>query len=117
VTTLTITNAKKNLGKWLSAAVNGQEIGIVSGATVVALRPVQIEAADYAWREYGLTEADLDAFIQADNKRIQAARRAGKFVTLPGNLKEAFEKISAHRSRRAKAASRASAKRVRRSRS
>jgi hypothetical protein len=113
VTTLTITNAKKNLGKWLSAAVNGQEIGIVFGANVVALRPIQIEAADYAWREYGLTEVDLDAFIRADNKRIEAMRRAGKFVTLPGNLKEALEKISAHRSRRAKAAPRSSAKRAR----
>lgn len=106
MTTLTITSAKKHLGKWLLAAVNGQEIGIVSGATVVALRPVQVEAADYAWREYGLTETDLDAFIRADNKRIEALRRAGKFVTLPGNLKEAVEKISTHRSRRAKAASR-----------
>lgn len=112
MTTLTITDAKKNLGKWLLAAVSGEEIGIVSGATVVALRPVQIEAADYAWREYGVTEADLEAFIQADNKRIEAVRGAGKFVTLPGNLKEAFEKISAHRSRRAKAVSRSSAKRA-----
>jgi antitoxin (DNA-binding transcriptional repressor) of toxin-antitoxin stability system len=112
VTTLTITDAKKNLGKWLLAAVNGQEVGIVSGATVVALRPVQIEAADYAWREYGVTEADMDAFIRADNKRIETVRRTGKFVTLPGNLKEPFEKISAHRSRRAKAASRSSAKRT-----
>jgi antitoxin (DNA-binding transcriptional repressor) of toxin-antitoxin stability system len=112
VTTLTITDAKKILGKWLSAAVNGQEVGIVSGATVVALRPVRIEAADYAWREYGVTESDLNAFIRADNKRIEAMRRAGKLLTLPGNLKEALEKISAHRSRRAKAASRSSAKRA-----
>ena len=54
MTTLTITDAKRNLGKWLSAAVNGQEVGIVSGATVVALRPVQVEPTDYAWREYRL---------------------------------------------------------------
>jgi antitoxin (DNA-binding transcriptional repressor) of toxin-antitoxin stability system len=116
VTTLTITDAKKNLGKWLLAAANGQEVGIVSGATVIALRPVQIEATDYAWREYGVTEADMDAFIRADNKRIEVVRRAGKFVTLPSNQKEAFEKISAHRSRRTKTASRFSAKRARRRR-
>ena len=117
MTTLTITDAKKNLGKWLSAAVNGQEVGIVSGATVVALRPVQVEPTDYAWREYGLTEADLDMFIRADNKRIAATQRAGEFVTLPGNLKEALEKISAHPSGRAKATSRTAAKRARRRRS
>jgi antitoxin (DNA-binding transcriptional repressor) of toxin-antitoxin stability system len=116
VTTLTITNAKKNLGKWLSAAVNGQEIGIVSGATVVALRPVQIEATDYAWREYGLTTADLNAFIAADNKRLATLWRAGRLIRLPTNSKKALEKISRHRSHRAKAASRTSAKRARRRR-
>ena len=114
--TLTITDAKKNLGKWLSAAVNGQEVGIVSGATVVALRPVQIEATDYAWREYGLTAADLDTFIAADNKRIALLRRAGRLIRLPSSLKEAVEKISPHRSHRAKTAARASAKRARRRR-
>ena len=117
MTTLTITDAKKNLGKWLSAAVNGQEIGIVSGATVVALRPVEIESTDYAWREYGLGESALDAFIRADDKRIAATQRAGQFVTLPGNAKEALEKISAHRSRRAKATPRTAAKRASRRRS
>jgi hypothetical protein len=116
VTTLTITNAKKNLGKWLSAAMNGQEIGIVSGATVVALRPVEIEATDYALRDYGLTTADLGAFIAADNKRLATLRRAGRLICLPTNPKKALEKIAPHRSRRAKAASRASAKRARRRR-
>ena len=114
MTTLTITDAKKNLGKWLSAAVKGGEVGILSGATVVALRPVQIEATDYAWREYGLTTADLDAFMAADNKRIATLRRAGKLIRLPTNLKKALEKVSPHRSRRAKAASHASGKRTRR---
>lgn len=115
--TLTITDAKKNLGKWLAAAVNGHDVGIVAGATVVALRPVQVEPTDYAWREYGLTDADLDRFMKADNRQIAATQRAGRFLALPGNVKEALEKISAHRSGRAKTASRPSAKRARRSRS
>ena len=42
--TLTITEAKKNLGKWLKAAVDGDDVAIINGATCVALRPVQIEA-------------------------------------------------------------------------
>jgi antitoxin (DNA-binding transcriptional repressor) of toxin-antitoxin stability system len=29
--TLTITDAKKNLGRWLAAAARGEDIGIVSG--------------------------------------------------------------------------------------
>jgi antitoxin (DNA-binding transcriptional repressor) of toxin-antitoxin stability system len=113
MTTLTITDAKKNLGKWLTAAVRGEDIGILAGATVVALRPVEVEATDYAWREYGVTPAELDAFIKADNARIDKMRREGKFITLPNNLEEALEKIAGHRSRRAKAASRAAKKAVR----
>jgi antitoxin (DNA-binding transcriptional repressor) of toxin-antitoxin stability system len=113
MTTLTITDAKKNLGKWLTAAVRGEDIGILAGATVVALRPVEVEATDYAWREYGVTPTELDAFIKADNARIEKARREGKFITLPNNLEEALEKIAGHRSRRAKAPSRAAKRAVR----
>ena len=117
MTTLTITDAKKNLGKWLSAAVKGEDIGILAGATVVALRPVEVEATDYAWREYGVTPAELDAFIKADNARIEKARREGKFITLPDNLEEALEKIAGHRRGRAKATSRPVRRKVRKRRS
>jgi antitoxin (DNA-binding transcriptional repressor) of toxin-antitoxin stability system len=116
MTTLTITDAKKNLGKWLTAAVRGEDIGILAGATVVALRPVEVEATDYAWREYGLTPAELDTFITVDNARIEKMRREGKFITLPNKLEEALEKIAGHRSRRAKAPSRAAKRAVRRGR-
>ena len=113
MTTLTITDAKKNLGKWLLAAVKGEDIGILAGARVVALRPVEVEPTDYAWREYGVTPAQLDAFIRADNARIARARREGKLVTLPNNLEEALEKISDHRSRSAKAIARPAKRSVR----
>jgi antitoxin (DNA-binding transcriptional repressor) of toxin-antitoxin stability system len=116
MTTLTITDAKKNLGKWLTAAVKGEDIGILAGATVVALRPVEVEATDYAWREYGVTSAELDAFITADNARIDKIRREGKFITLPNNLEGALEKIADHRPRRAKAPVRAAKRAVRRRR-
>lgn len=114
MTTLTITDAKKNLGKWLTAAVKGEDIGILAGATVVALRPVEVEATDYAWREYGVTPAQLDAFIKADNARIEKMRREGKFITLPNNLEEALEKIAGHRPRRAKTTARPAKRAVRR---
>ena len=41
--TLTITDAKKNLGRWLAAAAKGEDIGIVCGADIVALRKVEDE--------------------------------------------------------------------------
>src|SRR5712692_1966948 len=114
MTTLTITDAKKNLGKWLTAAVKGQDIGILAGATVVALRPVEVEATDYAWREYGVTSSKLDTFIKAENAWIEKIRRKGDFVVLPNDLEQALEKITHPQPRRAKATSRAARKGTRR---
>ena len=112
--TLTITDAKKNLGKWLSAAVKGEDIGILAGATVVALRPVEVEATDYAWREYGVTSSELNAFIETENARIEKMRRTGDFIVLPNDLEQALAKITHHQPRRAKATARAAKKRMRR---
>src|SRR5258708_14086150 len=60
--TLTITTAKKNLGQWLAAAARGEDIGIVSGADIIALRKVEVETTDYAFSEYGATPDGAAAF-------------------------------------------------------
>ena len=57
MTTLTITDAKKNLGKWLSAAVHGEDVGIISGAAIVALKPVKVRIA----HPVEIREIDYDA--------------------------------------------------------
>jgi antitoxin (DNA-binding transcriptional repressor) of toxin-antitoxin stability system len=116
MTTLTITDAKRNLGKWLNAAVKGEDIGILTGSKVVALRPVEVEATDYAWREYGVTPEELDRFIEADNARIEKFRRLGKFIVLPDNLEDALETIAGYRAGRTKTDSRASKRRTRKRR-
>ena len=46
--TLTITEARKNLSSWIRRAKSGEEIGIIDGNTIVALRPVIVSAIDYA---------------------------------------------------------------------
>jgi hypothetical protein len=79
--TLTITNAKKNLGRWLDAAARGQDIGIVSGADIIALCKVEVESTDYARREYGATEEHIAALEQATEKRYRRFKRSGKLVT------------------------------------
>lgn len=76
--TLTITDAKKNLGKWLSAAANGEDIAIISGADIIALRKIEVEPADYAWREYGVTPEEIADY---ENKMIvqhDRLKKAGK---------------------------------------
>ena len=42
--TLTITEARKNLGALLKAAGRGEEVAILSGSDVIALRKVEVEA-------------------------------------------------------------------------
>ncbi|MBI5766464.1 MAG: hypothetical protein HZA93_01625 [Verrucomicrobia bacterium] len=71
--TLTITTARQNLGAWLARAAGGEEIGIVCGAQVIALRPVAIHAADYAEQEYRLTKAELAEAAKKIHEEIDAA--------------------------------------------
>jgi antitoxin (DNA-binding transcriptional repressor) of toxin-antitoxin stability system len=80
--TLTITDAKKNLGQWLAAAARGEDIGIVSGADIIALRKVEVESTDYAQQEYGATPEQVAAFERAVDKRYRQLKRSGKLVTV-----------------------------------
>jgi antitoxin (DNA-binding transcriptional repressor) of toxin-antitoxin stability system len=79
--TLTITDAKKNLGRWLAAAARGEDIGIVCGADIVALRKVDIESTDYAQREYGATPKQVAAFEKATEQRYRRLKRGKKLTT------------------------------------
>jgi antitoxin (DNA-binding transcriptional repressor) of toxin-antitoxin stability system len=58
--TLTVTEARQKLGHWLKLVENGEEIGVIQGASVFALRKVPIQAADYMETEYGLTKEEAD---------------------------------------------------------
>ena len=75
--TLTVTQARQNLGGWLKRAVAGEEIGVVLGDKVVALRPVSIMAADYAEQEYGLAPEEVDHAAA----RIVARTRTAKTIS------------------------------------
>ncbi len=86
MTTLTVTKARKNLGYWLRKASAGEDIGIIDGDRIIALRPVQVESTDYAQREYGVSDAELDAFVSRGQKEIAAARKAGKLKKYQGDL-------------------------------
>ena len=91
--TLTITDAKKNLGQWLLAAARGEDVGIISGADIIALRKVEVESTDYAFREYGVTQEDLGKLAERLEKDYQTEKRAGKLHTFtPMELKKMREK-------------------------
>jgi antitoxin (DNA-binding transcriptional repressor) of toxin-antitoxin stability system len=80
--TLTITDAKKNLGQWLAAAARGEDIGIIAGSDIIALRKVEVESTDYAQREYGATQEQIITLEDATEKRYQRLKRSGKLVTV-----------------------------------
>ena len=75
--TLTVTEARKNLSGWIRRAGAGEEIGIVDGARIYAIRPVAVMAADYALEEYGATRAEVDAAVARTRREIAAERAAG----------------------------------------
>jgi antitoxin (DNA-binding transcriptional repressor) of toxin-antitoxin stability system len=80
--TLTITEAKKNLGRWLTAAARGQDVGIIAGADIIALRKVEVESTDYAQREYGAAPEQVLALDQATDARHRRLGRSRKLVTV-----------------------------------
>jgi hypothetical protein len=102
--TLTITDAKKNLGRWLSAAARGENIGIISGADIIALHKVEVEAVDdysYAMREYAVTRKELDQFGKAVDQHIAQERRGGRLIkTTPQQLRNQIDQAADHHRRR-----------------
>ena len=90
--TLTITDAKKNLGRLLTAAVRGEDIGIICGADIVALRKVSVESSDYAAREYGATPEQVEKFEKATEQRFGKMKRSKKLVSVGARqLREMLE--------------------------
>jgi len=73
MTTLTVTEARKNLSGWLRRAKAGEEIGIIEGNRIIALRPVEITAVDTirveAVQVDEATQRDMNAVAGAWNKR------------------------------------------------
>jgi antitoxin (DNA-binding transcriptional repressor) of toxin-antitoxin stability system len=90
--TLTITDAKKNLGHWLAAAARGEDIGIVCGSDIVALRKVEIESTDYAQREYGALPEQVAALEKATDERYRRLKRGKKLISVTaGALRKMLE--------------------------
>jgi antitoxin (DNA-binding transcriptional repressor) of toxin-antitoxin stability system len=86
MTTLSPTQARVNLSSLLKRAANGEDIGILHGDKVIALRPVSIHADDYVLREYGVTERELERFVKRADRQINRERKTGKIKRYSGDL-------------------------------
>jgi antitoxin (DNA-binding transcriptional repressor) of toxin-antitoxin stability system len=92
MTTLSPTKARANLTHWLKRASAGEDIGILCGDKVIALRPVRVfaEDSDYAKREYGVTDAELDAFVKRVKAETARDRKAGRMTKFKGDFDAAI---------------------------
>jgi hypothetical protein len=99
--TVTITEAKRNLSRWLQMAAGGDDVAIISGDSIIALRKVEVEPVDYtyAMREYGATPAELDRFEKAVDQRFRQQKQAGTLMTAD-QVEKGLGQAHTHRRRR-----------------
>ena len=85
--TVTITEAKKHLGAYLKEAVDGQNIGIICGSRIVALRPVAVTSVDFDQAGDPEVVANLTAeqrdhlYTQLKKERKEEKRRRKKLLS------------------------------------
>jgi len=84
--TLSITNARKNLGSWVKKAASGEQVAILVGNHVVALRPVEVVPKDYAEREYQLSQEEVRSIAANLQKEAKADRQGGLSRKFTGDI-------------------------------
>jgi antitoxin (DNA-binding transcriptional repressor) of toxin-antitoxin stability system len=98
MTTVTLTQARANLGKLCERARKGEEVGIIAGNGVIQLQPVEVRPArlgeitlipldgDYVLREYGVTAPEWRSFQKRENARYACDKQAGRIVSVKGKF-------------------------------
>jgi antitoxin (DNA-binding transcriptional repressor) of toxin-antitoxin stability system len=86
--TLTITDARQNLGHWLKLAANGEDVGVIVGSDIIALRKVSVQSADYAYHEYGLAPAQVQKAEERIDADVKKQRRAKTVTAFNGDWRE-----------------------------
>ena len=86
--TLTITQARKNLGQLCHEAARGKVVGIISGHQIFQLKPVQVVAWDetYVAKEYGVTAAEMDTFTARADARVSRKEKRGDYTRFKGKF-------------------------------
>ena len=86
--TLTVTEARRNLGQLCAAAGKGEAVGIISGNQIFQLKPVTVVAWEetYAAKEYGVTAEEMDAFTKRADAEIARKEKQGGYVRFKGRF-------------------------------
>ena len=80
--TPTTRDPKKNRGRRLAATTRREDVGIVSGADIIAVRKVEVESTDDAQQEYGVTADQVTSLDLATDRRWRQLKRSGKLAAL-----------------------------------
>lgn len=72
--TFTVTEARRNLSSWLRRAKAGEDIGIIEGNRIIALRPVDVISVDTIQIE----KIPVDAATQKQMNGVAAAWKRRK---------------------------------------
>jgi antitoxin (DNA-binding transcriptional repressor) of toxin-antitoxin stability system len=78
--TLSPTQARANLTRWLDQAIEGQSIGITHKGKVIKLQPVEI-VEDWAATKCGLSNSKLDEAAQRVHAEGEKLLKSGKSVS------------------------------------
>lgn len=86
--TLSITQARKNLGQLCQEAGRGKAVGIICGHRIFQLKPVEVVAWDdtYVAREYGVTPAEMDAFAERADADVARKEKRGGYARFKGRF-------------------------------
>ena len=88
--TITPAKARANLSGLLQQALDGHEIGIVCNGRIVALRPVEVTATDYALTEYGITGDEMPTIAANLHAKAKKAIKSGKARSFDGDIERAI---------------------------
>lgn len=86
--TLTVTQARKNLGQLCLKAGRGEMVGIISGHQIFQLKPVQVVAWDdtYVAKEYGLSAEEADTFVARADAEVARKEKRGAYTRFKGKF-------------------------------
>ena len=86
--TLTITEARKNLGQLCSAAADGESVGIICGSQIFQLRLVDVVSWEetYPAKEYGLSLREMESFVERADADVAQRQQADGYVRFAGKF-------------------------------
>ena len=80
MTKITVSEAQANLPQWLAAVSQRAEVAIATDDDLIQLRSIPTGTSEYAKREYGVNDEDLERYQERRERRYQQLKAEGKLI-------------------------------------